>query len=142
MSFSLEIRHGDLALNGSQFATISGGDKLVQDLRCALLTRLGSYEGEPEFGSTVDDIIGELDWHHAASLLQSEVNRVCADYQKQQISRNEYDGLTYGRSTLLPEEILLKVADIKFTDARDALIAKVVLNTGTGEVQINLPFPK
>lgn len=150
MSFSLRIRNGDLALGGTSLDTVEGGEKLVQDLSCALLTPLGSYEAHPQFGSALDGgitndgytegVFGERDWRKAATIVQAEIQRICTDYQAQQVNRNAADATNYGRPTLTPEETLLSVGGMKFVQAQDRLLATVNLNIGTGTVQLNVPL--
>jgi hypothetical protein len=150
MSFSLLIQNGDLALNGTALGKVEGGQKLVQDLSCAVLTPIGSYEEHPDFGSALDggvtsngykeSVIGESDWHKAATVVRSEIQRICTNYQRQQMARNVADGETYGKSTLTPPEILLSVQNIEVVEAQDNLLAAVRIATGIETIQANIPI--
>lgn len=145
MSESLQIRHGDLALEGNSYATVKGAQKMVQDLRCGLLTPLEFFEEYPEYGSILttavnDQIIGNRDWNAAASLIRSEISRVCADYQRQQISRNQFDSARYGRPTISADEMLLEVEGIKFQQAEDKMLVSVKIKIGNTEAtEIHIP---
>lgn len=139
MSESLRLRNGDLALNGRSFDVVSGGEKVMQDLRCALLTQLGSYENQPEFGSSLDSFIGLANGRDTATLVQAEIQRICAAYQRQQISRNQADGVRFGRMTVTPSETLLAVDKMETVEIEDRLIIVITLKTGSGQVTLNVP---
>lgn len=146
MSFSLEIRNGDLAFEGNAFGKVSGSAKLEQDLRCAFLTPLGFYEVWPEYGSSLDDdssdtIIGQINWNAAASSVQSEINRILSAYQRQQIARNQYDASRFGKTTIDADETLLSTKAISMVRAQDLLFVKVELEVGAGTVTLGVPVP-
>lgn len=146
MSYSLEIRNGDLGLEGNSFAKISGSAKLEQDLRCAFLTPYGQYEVWPEFGSSLDDdasdtIIGQINWNAAAGAVQAEINRVIAVYQRQQIARNQYDASRFGKTTIDANETLLSVKAINMVRSQDYLLVNVELEVGAGTVTLPVAVP-
>jgi phage baseplate assembly protein W len=145
MSISLRLQHGDLALEGNSLASVSGGQKLLQDLRCTILTPQGSVEPHSEYGSILNDeistnIIGAPNNSRAAVAIQAEVNRVCGNYQKQQIARNQADASTYGRLTVTPDETLLKIKEIEATPIEDKMIVAVTIETGNEEIKIVVPI--
>lgn len=145
MSLSLEIRNGDLALNGNSFATVSGSQKMEQDLRCAILTPYGYYEVWPEFGSTLDDgisdsVIGQSNWEEASLEVQAELNRIISNYQRQQINRNEFDAARFGRMTLTADEMVLEVESMKMIRVQDYLLVTVFLKVGNGTIKVALPL--
>lgn len=139
MSFSLAIKHGDLSLNGNSFETVSEEKKLLQDLRCALLTPTKFYENYPQYGSNLETIIGEDNWKKAAAIARAEIQRVCAEYQSRQIARNQSDAAKYGRMTIGINETLLKIRDIEMIQVENKLIIKIKLEVGKGEIELNLP---
>lgn len=151
MSISLQVTNGDLALSGTNLGTVQGFDKLVQDLRFAILTRMGSDPNHPDFGSiidggrlpdgtVVDSMLGGLDWSHAALSVEAEIRRICANYQRRQISRNQADSATFGKPTLTPDEVLVRIDNIRFTQAQDNLLVSVTLSTGAGSSVLNVPI--
>lgn len=150
MSFSLELKNGDLGLSGTSFGTVVNAAKLQQDLTSAILTPLGFEELYPEFGSILEDdlinpevqIIGSRDFHHAAALIRSELIRLCQNYQVQQIARNEDDAIKFGKPTLTPGEILLNVIDVRFVQAEDHLLCTLVLEIGNDTIELNIPVSK
>ncbi len=147
MSFSLELKNGDLGLSGTSLGTVVNAAKLQQDLVCALLTPLGFEELHPNFGSILEEdlinpevtIFGSTDFNHAAAIVRSELVRICQNYQAQQIARNENDGIKFGKPTLTPGEILLKVLAINFQQSEDHLLCNLVLEIGNDTIEISVP---
>lgn len=151
MSWSLQLRGGDLVIDGSSFGTVSHQNKLIQDLRCAILERMGTDEDHPWFGSLIDggrlngkeqpSIIATDDWDVAVLAVESEIRRIVDQYQKQQIARSERDRSIYGKPTLVPGELLMNVGSIEFYQAQDNLLCRVSLVTGAdAEMTLNVPL--
>lgn len=147
MSFSLELKNGDLGLSGTSLGTVTNAAKLQQDLVCTILTPLGFEELHPEFGSILEEdlinpettIIGTRDFEHAAAVVRSELIRLCQNYQAQQIARNENDAIKFGKPTLTPEETLLRVISVNFISAEDHLLCKLTLEVGNNTIELNVP---
>lgn len=151
MSWSLQLRNGDLALNGTRLGQTTGAEKLVQDLRCALLERRGTDDAHPRFGSLLDggrgddgrevaSIIGESDWDLIAMRVSGEIRRVAAEHQGRQIDRAKRDRLRYGQSTLINDELLADITSIDMIQAQDRLMVQVTLKTGESrEITIDIP---
>lgn len=151
MSWSLQLRNGDLALGGAQLGQVTGGAKLVQDLRCAILESRGMDDMHPLFGSLIDgglddygveqpSIIGTSDWDRIALRVDAEVRRICSEYQRQQLARAREDRYTYGESTLRSDELLLQVNSIQMVQAQDQLMVTVSITTGNGtEKTLDIP---
>jgi hypothetical protein len=144
MSWSLEIRNGDLALRGIQFGKVTDNQKLVQDLRAALLEPQGTDDAHLNYGSVIDggrrpdgtevhSLLGSVNWERVAMELESEIRRIGNDYQKNQLIRAQSDRLTYGSSTLSNHEILYSITNIDMIQAQDALLCNITLQTGSGE---------
>jgi hypothetical protein len=151
MSWSLQLRGGDLVIGGASFGVATQQQKLVQDLRCAILERMGTDEDHPWFGSLIDggrlngveqeSIIATDDWNMAVLTVEGEIRRIVDAYQKQQIIRSEQDRSTYGKPTLTPGELLMGVSNIEFFQAQDNLLCRVTLVTGSDrDIQINVPL--
>src|SRR5215210_2858194 len=111
MSWSLELRNGDLTLSGTRLGQVVGSQKLVQDLRCAIMEQRGHDDMHPKFGSTIDGgrddqgrevsgVVGLIDWDYAALTIQSEVQRIAGEYQRRQLARAQDDRYRFGESTL------------------------------------------
>lgn len=151
MSWSLQLRNGDLALGGTRFGQVTGSQKLIQDLRCALLEHRGHDDMHPLFGSMIDggrneagievsSIIGTNDWERIAMRVEGEIRRIGAEHQQRQIERAKQDRYRYGESTLENSELLLSVQDVDMIQVQDTLLVKVILETGSG-TQTNITIP-
>jgi hypothetical protein len=146
MSWSLQIRNGDLSVSGAKLGVVTGGSKLAQDLRCALLTERGSDDLHPTFGSLIDggrndagdwvpSLIGSTDWELIAMRVEAEIRRICLEQQARQVSRSQADRMVYGRSTLSNDELLLQVDRVQMFQAMDSLMVRVSITTGSGQTQ-------
>jgi hypothetical protein len=152
MSWSLQLRNGDLALDGARFGQVSGAQKLVQDLRCAILEPRGHDDQHPRFGSLIDgglddygnyvsSVIGAHDWDRTLLVIQTEISRMIAEHQARQIERSKRDRLTYGESTLSPGELLVSLEDIEMQQAQDRLLVTVHLRNGDGSLSaLDIPI--
>lgn len=151
MSWSLQLRNGDLALGGASFGQVSGQAKLAQDLRCALLEPRGTDDMHPTFGSLIDgglddlgvyqhSLIGSDNWGFAALQIEADIRRICLNYQRSQLERARQDRFQYGSSTLTPDELLLQVESINMIQAQDRLLVTVSIITGNGNT-ITLDVP-
>jgi hypothetical protein len=152
MSWSLHLRNGDLALGGTRLGQVTGAQKLVQDLRCALLEPRGWDDAHPTYGSLLDggrddngievaSIVGTSNWERIALRVEGEIRRITALYQRMQLARAQQDRYTYGESTLSPDELLLNVTAVNMYQAQDTLLVRVTLQTGTGlATQIDIPI--
>lgn len=147
MSFSLELKNGDLGLSGTSLGTVVNAAKLQQDLTCAILTPLGFEELHPEFGSILEEdlidpettVIGTKNFEHAAAVVRSELLRICQNYQAQQIARNEDDAIKFGKPTLIPGEVLLRVVSVNFISAEDHLLCTLTLEIGNDTLEVSIP---
>lgn len=151
MTWSLQLRNGDLAIDRDRFNTVTDWRKLLQDLRIRLLTRLGDDPLHPEFGSTIDggtrpdgleipSVIGETDTEVARSFITLEVNRIISEHQRLQAARNRQDFQSYGRRALTDGEILNN-AKVNLYFINTLVVVQIVIETGNGdEKRISLPF--
>lgn len=151
MSWSLQIRNGDLALGGAQFGQVTGQAKLAQDLRCAILEQRGHDDMHRGFGSLIDggyddfgeyqeSVVGSSDWQRVALRVEAEIRRICGEHQARQLERARQDRYQYGQSTLSPDELLLQVSRIDMQQAQDRLLVTVSIITGNGNhVTLNVP---
>jgi hypothetical protein len=149
MSWSLQVHNGDLVLLGTTLSTVKGPNKLAQDLRCAILERMGTDESHPWFGSLVDGgisngmmvpgLIGTNDIGEAALEIEAEIRRIAEIYQQQQLQRLESDRLTYGKSTLDSGELLMGVNNVQIMQAEDRLLVTASIRTGN-DTDVDLDF--
>lgn len=140
MTWSLKIQNGDLTTEGARFSTVTREAKLLQDLRLHLLEPLGTDEFHSTYGSDIADVIGSVDWDEVATSVHSEITRIVQERQQVQLTRAKTDRYTYGRATLDPGEVLLNLVGMRMTQVADALVVRVIIQTGKEE-QIALDVP-
>lgn len=149
MTWSLALRHGDLDLSpNASLGTVTGSDKLVQDLRCFLLERMGSDDLHPTFGSLLDGgfrdgqyvegVIGVLNDELAALAVETEIRRMVAAYQAAQLARARGDRATYGKATLTKGEVLLSLDAIDIVQASETMVITLHLTTGDDQAILTL----
>lgn len=151
MSWSLQLSGGDFAASGARLNTVTAANKLVQDLRCLVLERMGTDDMHQDFGSLIDggilpdgtvvpSLIATSSFTAAANAIQSEMQRLASAYRAQQLVRAKDDQTSYNRVTLTPAEVLLAISDITFTQQQDTLLTNVQLSTAAG-TPITTVFP-
>lgn len=140
MTWSLELRNGDLTLGEAAFGTVTGEAKLVQDLRAYILERIGTDDAHPSFGSLLDGgrlsdgtavagIIGQPNTELAQLEVESEIRRLATEYQNRQLARAKDDRITYGKTSLTRSEVLLGIREIDLEQDLDSLNLTVHLET-------------
>jgi hypothetical protein len=152
MSWSLQIRNGDLALNGASLGQVTGTQKLVQDLRCAILEPRGHDDLHPTFGSLIDggiddsgreatSLVASSNAEYVAMRVSAEVRRIATEHQARQLARSQNDRYIYGKTTLDNSELLVNITSINFTQVQDSLFAQVELQVGSGPaITIDIPL--
>lgn len=144
MTWSLKLQNGDLVISGSGLGTADNEAKMVQDLRCQLLEKMGNDVLHPEYGSLIDggitpdgtvneSVIAGDDWGLAKIKVQNEITRVINDYQRRQLERAKFDRAQYGKQTLTPREVISGINGITFVESLDQLIVQVHLQTMSGQ---------
>lgn len=150
MAWSLQISDGDFTLDGSNYGTVMGQAKLVQEFRCAILEEMGLDNLHPDYGSLIDGginsegvftpgVIGETDQEMVALMIEAEVSRIARYIQQAQLARAKQDRFTYGRATLTPEEVLLTLNGVSFLQKEDSLQVTISLTSAiNGNFDIDL----
>lgn len=146
MSWSLHLRNGDLNPSGpGGLAQVTGSQKLVQDLRCALLTPIGTDPLHLDFGSTLDggtgpdgsiipSAIGSVIDTNTILYIESEIRRVLTGYQEQQVNRLLADQATLGgKNTFAQGEILYSIDNVNVQQIGDVVVASAALTTSDGD---------
>ncbi len=107
MSFDLKISKGDLQINNSgDIVTVSGNQKLRQDIIKILLTAYGDNKYHPGYGSALGQIeVGSTDFKITEAEIKntalSAINGLIAMQRRQ--SRTQ---------TLSPSEVIVSVLDV------------------------------
>lgn len=145
MTWSLALRYGDLAVDGSghSLAVVRDEAKLVQDLKAALLTQQGSDTTSLSYGSLLEGGVSRDGIQNIGFIgrnldemlvieIEEEIRRVLVAHQQYQVSRARNDESTYGRITLSRGEILLGIGDVVVDQTNDVLSINVYIQTGSG----------
>lgn len=145
MTWSFQIKNGDLNFAGpGGFATVTGQQKLVQDLKSWLLTPRGTDAFHPDYGSVLDGgsmpdgtviegSIGSLISSESLMTIESEVRRVLNAYQQQQLDRLTREAPLYGgKNTFSAGEILASVNDVKVVQVGNVALVTCSISTGDG----------
>lgn len=152
MSRSFKIENGDLAVGGGRsFATVSGKDKLFQDLRLWILERIGTDPALPTYGSTLDggvidgreieSFIGSVATRERMLEIQDEIASLLGRYQQGQLEKMRREVVLYnGSHTLSPSEVLDRVVSIETAQAGTTILVRVTCETLSGE-QFRLTVP-
>lgn len=152
MSTSLRIEGGDLVVGiGRSFETVSGAQKLAQDLRLWVLERVGTDPATPTFGNTldggflngvhVDGVIGQLMTTQRILEVQAIVQDLLHQYQTTQLSRIKQDMVDFnGVNTLDAEETIDRVQSVNAKAIGDTIIVRAIVLTMAGKtLTVTLP---
>lgn len=143
MSKSLAITTGDLSVTGRHYDTVTGKDKLIQDLRCALIEQTATDPATPEFGSDLgtDTYIGQVYNETLAEEARTEVMNVLLQYQAAQLQKLQDETITYnGLNTFDESELIDTIDSIDSIFSGDTLIIRVQLTTlAKDQIKIDVP---
>jgi hypothetical protein len=143
MSKSLSITSGDLSVTARHYDTVSGKDKLMQDLRCALIEQVGTDPATPEFGSRfeTDDYLGQVYAEVLAEEARTDILAIIQNYQAAQLTKIQNETIAYnGLNTLDAGEVIETIDSIDSIFSGDTLVIRVQLTTISGDqVKIDVP---
>lgn len=93
--YDLKIVDGDISLNGDgSVKTVSGADRIIQELSCWLLEPIGTDRMYSAFGSILNDSIGGTVSSTTKTDVKAEVTRVVNNYVTYQ--RKQYQEYVNG----------------------------------------------
>lgn len=144
MSWSLEVRGGDLVVDGARLGDVKGHRKMVQDLSHWILEPMGTDNLHMRYGSLIDgglrdgvqhpSMVGSSNDKFLWAELQAEINRIIKDYQRIQLNRARTDKYTLNNSTLTREEVLYNVKSVDFVQREDRVFIAIAIQNGSGSV--------
>lgn len=144
MSKSLAITTGDLSVTGRHYDTVKGRDKLIQDLRCWLIERVGTDPATPDFGSQFETgaYIGQVYSEIVATEARADIQELLQRYQLGQLEKLKRETIAYnGRNTFDEGELIETIDSIQSTFAGTTLIIRVTLTTmANQQVKIDVPI--
>lgn len=132
--YQLSLVGGDLMIGtDGGYLTLTGADRIRQDLALALNDYFGSDRFHPGWGSIVTDYLGSVNDAQAQALVKAEVNRVLQNYliiQQQGVVQQSMTGVTGSYSTA---DVVRSVDDITVQALMDAIFITVRLSTTAGQ---------
>lgn len=100
--YDMKIANGDLVLEaGGSVATVSGAERIKQDLACWLMEPLGTDPAYRKFGSKIHDFIGTPLWDATVSDIRTEVARIVNNYAAYQNGEYQKAVASGGRANVL-----------------------------------------
>lgn len=152
MTRSLHIRDGDLNPTGEGLATVTGPQKLVQDLRHHMLEPRGHDSMHPSYGSTLDggvrpdgrvpdEFIGSMMGREHLMMIEVEIRRILVGHQAAQMERIKADMSRYGGNHMMSAgEVLSSIDRIDIVPIQDVVLARCYLRVENGgRITLNRP---
>ena len=127
MTYSLMLSGGDLSTASSMLQTVSGTEKLKQDIHAWLTEAYQIDRFHPKYGSLMTSYIGQPMNVDSVFAIQVEVARVLSNLQSYQKQMYQQDPTLYS-----PDELLDYVYDISTVFDQDRLRIGITFRTATG----------
>lgn len=127
MTYSLMLSGGDLSTASSMLQTVSGTEKLKQDIHAWLTEAYQIDRFHPKYGSLMTSYIGQPMNVDSVFAIQVEVARVLSNLQSYQKQMYQQDPTLYS-----PDELLDYVDDISTVFDQDKLRIGITFRTATG----------
>lgn len=127
MTYSLMLSGGDLSSASSMLQTVSGTEKLKQDIHAWLTEAYQIDRFHPKYGSLMTSYIGQPMNVDSVFAIQVEVARVLSNLQSYQKQMYQQDPTLYS-----PDELLDYVDDISTVFDQDRLRIGITFRTATG----------
>jgi len=130
---TLRLSGGDLVLGPGGFETLTGPERIMQDLRVALSEPLGVDRFHPGWGSRVDDFVGMPLDQATAFDLEQEVNRVIGNYMAVQAEKAARDALRDDTRRYTTSDLVSHVSDVEVAYQKDQARVTITIVTVSGE---------
>ena len=127
MTYSLMLSGGDLSTASSMLQTVSGTEKLKQDIHAWLTEAYQIDRFHPKYGSLMTSYIGQPMNVDSVFAIHVEVARVLSNLQSYQKQMYQQDPTLYS-----PDELLDYVDDISTVFDQDRLRIGITFRTATG----------
>lgn len=130
---TLALQSGDLVVGSDGHKTITGSQRIRQDLALALGEAYGNDRFHPTWGSTLPNYIGRPMSSDSEMLVRSEVARVVQGYIDTQRAEVLNDNLTGRRSRFTTADVVSRLNAISTVLRYDTIKVKISLTTKSGE---------
>lgn len=125
----LALQNGDLVLGQGGYATVSGANKVRQDLSCALREPIGTDRFHRAWGSTLQSYIGDAINQDALTMIESEVYRVVQNYMVTRAALLQQEYLDNLRPNFGAGEIISGITGVDLQQREDRCYVRVSLTT-------------
>lgn len=140
MSKSLRLVNGDLSISNRALDTVSGKEKLFQDLSLWIREKIGTDPMTPTYGSPLDGgivngqevapFIGRTINPAIQAEIQSIIYSLIDRYQKEQLEKIKEEATTYlGKTTFNADEIISTIDTVDVSSYGTTILARVVITT-------------
>lgn len=129
---TLALANGDLVVGPHGHQTLTGAQKIRQDLALALGEPYGGDRFHPTWGSTVPSYIGMPIDSNTRALIETEVSRVLSQYIAVRDEIISEDQRTGGRSRFSTGDVVARVDQIAASQDFDTIRVQVSLTTLAG----------
>lgn len=130
---TLALVQGDLVLSAGSFTTLTGVDKIRQDLDVALHEEYGGDVYHPYWGTILDRYIGQPLTPAAQISVTTEVQRVLKNYIATQADLLSVSSTNNTKSIYDTNDIVMAVESIDAQVSFDRITVTVVLQTMSHE---------
>lgn len=129
---TLALRGGDLVVGPGGLVTVTGHERVRQDLGVAAREPLGSDRFHPRWGTTLPDMIGLANQPDTEALVRAEILRLVQNYVALQGERMSRDSSYRRQPRYDASEIIDRIDTIDVRQEMDRLHVRVVLHTLSG----------
>ena len=127
---TIQVQNGDIQLDtGGKLVFLQGSQKLIQDLSLWLQEDLGAGYTTPNFGSTLNSLIGGPNIESTVAMIQSEVQRILGLYQAQQLLDLQSAQSKAALSNWNKSEIINQINSVTAEQSYSSVIVNVSLTT-------------
>lgn len=128
MSYSLQVKDGDLVAKGSQLGVVFGRDKLDQDINLWIMERYGGDRFHVNMGSVLQEFIGSIGTDSTRAEVHAEIFRILQNYQALQLRRfKEHPEL------MSASELLVSIDEIQTRMSYDTVEVAMKLRNGSDQ---------
>lgn len=128
----LALENGDLVATPTGHATVSGADRIKQDLSLALSEPYGDDRFHPQWGSTLPRYVGMQINPETQLMVQAEVTRVVQGYIAAQRADILLDATAQRRSRYSTADVIQSLTDVSALQYLDSIRVSIMLATATG----------
>ena len=128
---TFRLTDGDIVLASGSYATVTGQEKLRQDLLYALAEPLGIDRFHPRWGSVLPNFIGEGIDQAMQARIVSEARRIITNYAAVQRDRLGRDAIEGKRARYGAGEVVSRLVSVDVRQEMTKLHLRIVIQTAS-----------